>query len=385
MQDSPYSPGDVAPRFLAGRNAEEAAGKAALQRMAGMGVLVPRITVYTGPRGMGKTSLLRRLERDATDEGAVTVWVTAGADGNLLAAVASELERKTKRWGRAARALASHITELKLTLKAPGVELQATAVPGSETPPSARALQALLTEAWRVAVEQGDAGILLLVDEIQEAEPADLRTLAYCWQHMQGEARDVATAVFAAGLPGSPTYIAKIVTSAERFDYRPLGPLLSEDGKLALARPAKDLGVIWEADALTLAAEHARGYPHTVQLLGEATWAAAGYPDPGSALTSMHVAQAVPEVVRQLDGLFRARWERCTAGEQAFLAAMASLGDGPYRRGQVAEQLGRPVGSESSERQRLLDKGLIASTGRGQVDFTIPGFADYVRGIPLGG
>ena len=41
------------------------------------------------------------------------------------------------------------------------------------------------------------------------------------------------------------------------------------------------------------------------------------------------------------------------------------------------------IGASSDDlsvpRARLIDKGLIEVAGRGELDFTIPGFADYVR------
>ena len=40
--------------------------------------LVGRIRVDHAPRGIGKTSLLRQVQRHAEDMGAATVWVTAG-------------------------------------------------------------------------------------------------------------------------------------------------------------------------------------------------------------------------------------------------------------------------------------------------------------------
>ena len=75
----------------------------------------------------------------------------------------------------------------------------------------------------------------------------------------------------------------------------------------------------------------AQGFPYTLQLFGDATWNAAGRPDPGGRLTADHVAHARTVVDNDLAALFRARWEKATPAEQLFITSMAQLGDGPAR------------------------------------------------------
>jgi Mn-dependent DtxR family transcriptional regulator len=96
-------------------------------------------------------------------------------------------------------------------------------------------------------------------------------------------------------------------------------------------------------------------------------------------LTCDHVRQAREAMRSDLEALFRARWEKATAVEQQFIRAMAELGDGPVRRSDLAEALGASSDELSVPRARLIDKGLIEVAGRGQIEFTIPGFAEYVR------
>jgi predicted transcriptional regulator len=61
------------------------------------------------------------------------------------------------------------------------------------------------------------------------------------------------------------------------------------------------------------------------------------------------------------------------------MRAMAGLGDGPVRRGDIAAAVGATSDELSVPRARLIDKGLVEVAGRGELDFTIPGFAEYVR------
>ena len=62
------------------------------------------------------------------------------------------------------------------------------------------------------------------------------------------------------------------------------------------------------------------------------------------------------------------------------MRAMAELGQGPYRSGDIARKVGRPTTALSPVRQSLLEKGLIYATETyGHIDFTAPRFDDYLR------
>lgn len=58
---------------------------------------------------------------------------------------------------------------------------------------------------------------------------------------------------------------------------------------------------------------------------------------------------------------------------------MSRFGDGPVRRADLAAQMGVAGERLNVQRRRLIDKGLIESAGRGQLRYTTPGFAAFVR------
>lgn len=91
MQPSPYTPGETA-REIPGRERQLTEISGLLARVALEGRLAGRIRVDVGPRGVGKTSLLRRAQRAATELGLTTVFVTAG-NGTLTAVIADEVEQ----------------------------------------------------------------------------------------------------------------------------------------------------------------------------------------------------------------------------------------------------------------------------------------------------
>lgn len=379
MQPSPYTPGVIA-RSTPGRAQQLAEFEERLSYLVDLRRLNGRIRVDHAARGFGKTSLLRQYQLRARERGVLTVWVTAG-EGDLIGQIATALARATDSWREFARRRVSTSLE-SLTLRAgvPSiVAMEATIRPDRQpaTPADSRAFEDVIR-----AVAAGDeyAGLIILIDEVQAADPEGLRTLAYAWQHLQAEGADVPAAVFTAGLPNAADAIGGAVTFSERFAYRPLPALQPPDEELALILPARQLGVEWDRDALEQAIGIANGYPYLLQLIGDAAWIAAGRPDAGSRITVHQVQQGRSAMADDLDALYRARWANATAREQELMIAMAQLGDGPIRRSDIAQHLGVASESLSVARARLLDKGFIQPAARGALEFTIPGFTEFVRG-----
>lgn len=386
MQPSPYTPGEVA-RRVPGRGTQLSDMDERLSYMIDLRRLVGRVRVDVAPRGLGKTSLLREAQRHADGRGALTIWSTAGEELGLIASIGEEIHRRTETWAGETRGrLRQLLDSLQLTLGVPGVAQVRATLPAAEQASAnapvrgVREFEMLIRETVRGALDEDRTGVALFIDEIQAADPEGLRTLAYTWQHMQSEANDVPAAVFAAGLPNTPETIAEVVTFSERFAYRRLEPLTDEAVQVALAGPAGELGVTWERAALDAATAIAQGYPYSVQLIGDSTWAAAGRPDRGQSLTMAHVRDGRRRMRQDLNALFRARWEKCAPAEQQLMRAMAAHGDGPVRRADVAQYLDVTTQDLSVPRARLIDKGIIDIAGYGLLEFTIPGFAGYVRG-----
>lgn len=69
--------------------------------------------------------------------------------------------------------------------------------------------------------------------------------------------------------------------------------------------------------------------------------------------------------------------------EQALLSGMAAVAgpDGMVTTSDLVAATGRSTPQWSLARRSLIDKGLIESTGRGTLRFTMPSFAEFVREI----
>jgi hypothetical protein len=169
---------------------------------------------------------------------------------------------------------------------------------------------------------------------------------------------------------------------AERlFDFPEIGPLPPEPAKLAIAKPAKDQGVEVTAEALDRIVKETRGYPYFVQEWGKHSWDTAD----ASPITEKDVENASMTAIAALDGsFFRVRFDRLTPAEKRYLRAMAKLGPGPHRSGDIAEELGRNVTALGPTRSQLIAKGMIWSPQHGDTAFTVPLFDEFMRRIMPG-
>ena len=137
--------------------------------------------------------------------------------------------------------------------------------------------------------------------------------------------------------------------------------------------------VDYEEDALALALPWTGGYPFYIQQLGKHAWNLAE----SSPITRRDVKAAMPIAEAALDtSIYEVRIQRVTDRERRYMRAMAELGEGPYRSGDVAAKLGMKTSEVSATRQRLLEKGLAYATETyGHIDFTIPRFDEFMRRI----
>ncbi|MDO5670371.1 MAG: AAA family ATPase [Corynebacterium sp.] len=378
MQPSPYTPGTVA-TDVPGRQTLLQDVDRRLEFIRQFPRIDGRISVYVGPRGVGKTSFLRAAQKQADIAGYATLWVTAG-DGSFVDSLVAEFHGLTQSWrGDAKAVFLGLLSSLSVSAGGVSVTFEGQAGERAQKASLGRALQSVVEAATRQVVESGHHGLVIFVDEIQAADDDGLRALAYAWQHMQSEAADLPVMALTAGLGHSQDVITEAVSFAERFKYEHLGNLDEDAARSALADAAEDAGVSWAPAALAEAMDLATGYPYFLQLVGDFTWQAAGYPATGAVLELPHVAQARRDFAESREDFFRSRWMKATDAESEVLQAMAQLPPGPKRRGDIAAALAKPTTAISMVRRSLLDKGLVEASGWGMLDFTAPGFAEFLK------
>lgn len=150
---------------------------------------------------------------------------------------------------------------------------------------------------------------------------------------------------------------------AERlFDYPAVGPLSDAAAMEAIRTPVLREGVEIEENTLAMIVEKTKGYPYFLQEWGSRAWDAAAE----SPITVADVDRATTDVLRQLDtGFFRVRLDRLTPREKDYMCAMASLGPGPHRSGEIAHALRIDVTQAGPLRKWTCQEGMVfvLSTG----------------------
>ena len=181
-----------------------------------------------------------------------------------------------------------------------------------------------------------------------------------------------------AGLPSILGLLGEARTYAERlFGFVEINSLDGTAAARALAEPAADEGVTWDDAALEEALRRTAGYPYFLQEFGRQVWRMADGPD---RITHRDVLDAAPVATAELDaGFFRVRMDRTTDAQRAYLSAMAAMGPGPHRSGDIARALGRRTTQLAPVRHALIARGLCYSPRHDVLAFTVPMFDEFIR------
>jgi hypothetical protein len=386
---NPFAPGaGTPPPELAGRDELRETIRIALERIRRG--LPSKSIVMIGLRGVGKTVLLDRMRDDAEAEGLHTLRIEAPEGRSLPAVLAPQLrvallrlsrnEQAKDLAARALRALAGFAKSLKIKYQDIEVGIDLDPEPGlADNGDLEHDLQALLDAAGAAAKKAGTA-LVLFVDELQYVEEDQLAALITAL-HRTAQRR-LPVVLVGAGLPQLRGHMGRAKSYAERlFDFPEVGPLSEEAAKIAIAKPAHAEGVALEADALERIVQYTRGYPYFLQEWGKHTWEIAQ----DSPITRRDVEKASGVTVAALDeSFFRVRFDRLTPTEKRYLRAMAELGPGPHRSGDIADVLGRKVTALGPTRNQLIAKGMIWSPSHGDTAFTVPLFDEFMRRIMPG-
>ena len=235
-------------------------------------------------------------------------------------------------------------------------------------------LTELLLAAGTAASEAGTV-LALFVDELQYVDEGELAALITALHRVTQRRSPVV--LVGAGLPQLRARTGRARSYAERlFDFPEVGPLVPEAARRAIEKPAQAEGVTVDDAALQRIIETTRGYPYFLQEWGKHAWDAADT----SPIDLADVERATLSATAALDdSFFRVRFDRLTPSERRYLMAMAELGPGPHRSGDIADVLGRPVTSLGLTRSRLITKGMVWSPGHGDTDFTVPLFDEFMR------
>ena len=387
---NPYAPGaGQRPPELAGRDRELSQFEVVLERIARG--RPERSMVLTGLRGVGKTVLLNSFRSMALQRLWGTGKIEARPGQSIRRPVAGALHMAVRELAPRHRA-PDRIDQFLGVLKAfagrdpkapkgtfvPHLGIDVPAVRGrADSGDLEIDLMELLTDAASVAADLS-VGIALFIDEMQDVPTDDVSALCAATHELSQNGGPLI--VVGAGLPHLPSVLSASKSYSERlFRYVSIDRLDRSAADQALLAPAQREGADFDPDALDALYQAADGYPYFVQAYGKVTWDVAAE----SPVTAQDVAVASPQAEAELAvGFFGSRYERATQAEREYMRTMALLGDEPVPTAQVADQLGRKPSSVSPARDGLIKKGLIYSSERGLIAFTVPHFGRFLRGQP---
>lgn len=377
-QPNPYTPGaGDRPRALVGRSDQLALAESVRTQIEAH--YAANCLVYVGLRGVGKTVLLKevsdRLEVAGWYAPYIEVRRNVGVD-TALAQVADRFGQSLSMPGR----LKKRLGELQrrggaLQVMGTGPTVgQGRAVDGYTT------LSKVLEALAQAALDDG-TGVALIVDELQALSKTSLGSLVHLVQDLRDR---LPFAFIGAGLPYLPSYIAKAATYTERFRYEPTDYLDDLDARAAVLEPATDEAAVWDDDALNEVVRLAEGYPYFLQLYASAAWEVAGRELRVERVRLGDVVTAVPIVRRQIEaGIYVARFDQIGEAGRKYLYEMLRLSKnagrkGRARSGEVAKGVGVSVFAASPTRDALIHRGVIHAPEHGIVEFSIPGFGEYL-------
>jgi AAA ATPase domain len=380
---NPYAPGAGSqPPELAGRDEILARTQITLGRVKHG--RPAKSFMIVGLRGVGKTVLLNRVVELAETTGFIAMLVETPESKSLPEVLVPCLRRILFRLDAKEKVnevvkhglmvLKGFANAIKIGVGEIEIGLSIDAARGIADSGDIESDLPDLFEAVGQAAKAKGTAIALVIDEVQYIKEREFSALIMAMHRVSQ--KQLPFIVIGAGLPQLVGLAGRSKSYAERlFDYPMVGALNAEEAHSALSEPARREGVVFEDAAVQRVIDLTKGYPYFVQEWGYHAWNAAEEPP----ITEADVERATASALANLDeSFFRVRFDRLTPREKDYLFAMATLGPGPHRSGDIASGLGVAVESIAPVRSSLIRKGMVFSPAHGDTAFTVPMFDDYL-------
>lgn len=388
--NNPFSPG-------AGNQPPELAGRAEILRR--VEILLARIKAgrseqsmfLVGLRGVGKTVLLNRVREIAGAQGYQALLIEARENKPLPQLLSPPLRQTlfaldrmqnvSQKVKRGLRVLRSFIGAVRVKVGDAEFGLDIDPETGSADSGDLEAdLAELFVAVGEAAADRGTA-VAIIIDELQYMTEAEMSALIMAIHRVSQ--RSLPLVLIGAGLPQLVGLAGKSKSYAERlFTYPEVGALSMADAAHALQGPVASQGVSFTPDALDEVYRVTQGYPYFLQEWGYQSWNLAEHSPIDLAVIQR---TTIASTARLDQSFFRVRFDRLTPREKDYLCALAEMGAGNQRSGEVAERLGVKVQTIAPLRSSLIKKGMIYSPAHGDTAFTVPLFDQFMlRTMPEG-
>lgn len=378
---NPYRPGaGTKPLVLAGR--DDVLTKARQLLLSVQSGAPQRSLMLYGLRGVGKTVLLNEVERIGEELGYKVEHLEMSETDQFRRVIArsvrkvllsintiENLKDKARRALGILRAFSIAIPD------GPELKIDVDAIPGVADSGDLDSDIVDLVAALGEAAQEAGQPICFLIDEVQYLDDKGISGLISA-SHRVSQ-KNYPVVFVCAGLPQIAVLAGDARSYAERlFEFIHIGSLNGADAQAALTGPAQSRGVRFEDKSKNLILSETEGYPYFIQEYGKHIWNAATV-DPISETDTRSGCAAAIESLDQ--GFFKVRIDRATKAEKEFMKAMASLGAGPYKMGDVARTRGVEINSLGPVRATLIGKGFVYAPSHGLIEFTVPQFDKFIR------
>jgi energy-coupling factor transporter ATP-binding protein EcfA2 len=319
-----------------------------------------RLLRITGPRGSGKTVLLTELGGIASDRG----WTVINVSGKE--ALCQSIEEQL--------AVNARLRSLDIKISVPFV----TAEAHLENARAEIGFRESFSGVVRALTKKG-FGLLIAVDEVQDASPDDMAVLATNVQYMIREQQNIAL-LFAGITTGVLNLLnGEGITFLRRARAEELGSIPVDEVASAMKETIDASGLEIDDDALSCAAETTHGYAYLIQMVGYYVWRTGRRHASSSRLITLDDAKrGCAEALREFgSSVLETALAGLTRPAMEYLFAMTK-DDAASATSAVAERMGVPAPNANTYRRVLIDRQIIESTAPGYVAFSIPFMREYL-------
>ena len=321
------------------------------------------LTIITGARGVGKTVMLNEAQGLAQEQGWAIISETSTAGFLARIADSALLIDEELGDGPPPRKI------LAFTAAGFGVTTQLP----RERQIEFRNLGAKLLGR----LDENGTGLLITLDEIQDADRSELLQLAAVIQHWVRDGLPIG--FVCAGLPAAISDILNegVATFLRRADKIDLHSVDVGDVRDSYARQFSEAGIRLPDGFPQEAADASFGYPFLIQLIGYFLWKEA---ERGAGVVDRDSAERAVEAAlkRNIRMVVGPAISKASDRDMDYLRAM-SFDNGASSTAAVAQRMKASLQLAANYRARLIEAGLIEPAGRGVVRYSIPGLREHLR------
>lgn len=320
-------------------------------------------TLIYGMRGSGKTTMLTDIGHDMqADKDWIVVDLTMN-DRLIPTLIESVYTQANKEL----RTLLSKISGISLGINGIKVDYDASKAQVENSPH-----QVLLIEMAKMLKRQ-QKSLLITIDEISSTSA--LREFAGIYQILLRNNYHIA--LLMAGLHNKVSELQNdsVLTFLLRSQRIYLEPLNLMTIRNSYARAFNSEQHSIDDKTLTRITKLTSGYAYAFQLLGFLLWRTEA-----NIINDDIVNNVIPKYKNELyRNVYTKMYQELSAKDREFVDAMVQVNQESVKIAEIIRLMDKPKNYVSIYRRRLLDDQIIESKQRGEVSFTLPYFADFIK------